>query len=290
MRGNGGGTSTPSTSFQMRAIRPFHDAIDVLLVDERHLDVDLRELGLAVEAQILVAEAAHDLEVAIEAGDHEELLEDLRRLGERVEVAGVEPRRHEEVARAARRVLHHERRLELEEAVRVEVVARGAVELRAHEEVLLQRRAAQIEVAVLEAHRLAGVGVVADRERRRLGAREDVQPGRLDLDLAGRQLGVDVVAARDDAAGDADAELGAQLAGERVRLGVDVGAEDDLGDAAAIAQIDEDAAAVIAARGDPAHEDDLAVADVGGAQVAATVGALQLDEEARSRAQTCGAI
>ena len=31
---------------------------------ERHLDVDLRELGLAVGAQVLVAEAARDLEVA----------------------------------------------------------------------------------------------------------------------------------------------------------------------------------------------------------------------------------
>ena len=90
---------------------------------------------------------------------------------------------------------------------------------------------------------------------------------RLDLDLAGRQLGVDVVAARDDAAGDGDAELGAQLAGERVRLGVDVGTEDHLRDAGAIAKIDEDAAAVIAARGHPAHEDDVLVADVGGAQL-----------------------
>ena len=113
--------------------------LDDLLVDERHLDVDLRELGLAVEAQVLVAEAAHDLEVAVEARDHEQLLEDLRRLGERVELAGVEARRHEEVARAARRVLHHERRLDLEEAVLAEVVARRRGDLRAHEEVLLQR-------------------------------------------------------------------------------------------------------------------------------------------------------
>jgi hypothetical protein len=80
------------------------------------LDVDLGELGLTVVAQVLVAEAAADLEVLVHAGDHEQLLEDLRRLGERVEHAGVEPAGHQEVARAARRVLHHVRRLELEEA------------------------------------------------------------------------------------------------------------------------------------------------------------------------------
>ena len=66
---------------------PSIDAEDVVLVDERHLDVDLRELGLAIEAQVLVAEALDDLEVAVEARHHEELLEELRALGERVELA-----------------------------------------------------------------------------------------------------------------------------------------------------------------------------------------------------------
>ncbi len=114
--------STPRTSFHSREISPSIDREDVVLVDEGHLDVDLRELGLAIEAQILVAEALHDLEVPVEAGDHEELLEELRALGERVELAGVQAARDEEVARAARRVLHHEGRLELEEALLDEVV------------------------------------------------------------------------------------------------------------------------------------------------------------------------
>ena len=54
-------------------------------LDEGHLEVELRELGLAVGAQVLVAEAAGDLEVALEARDHQELLEQLRRLRQRVE-------------------------------------------------------------------------------------------------------------------------------------------------------------------------------------------------------------
>ena len=69
---------------------------------ERHLDVDLRELGLAIGAQVLVAEALDDLEVAVEPADHQDLLEDLRRLRQRVELARVHAARHEVVARALR--------------------------------------------------------------------------------------------------------------------------------------------------------------------------------------------
>ena len=46
-----------------------------LLGDEAHLEVELGELRLAVAAEVLVAEAAGDLEVAVDARDHEELLE-----------------------------------------------------------------------------------------------------------------------------------------------------------------------------------------------------------------------
>ncbi len=48
--------------------QPFEHREEIILVDEAHLDVDLRELGLAIETAVLVAEAAHDLEVAVVAG------------------------------------------------------------------------------------------------------------------------------------------------------------------------------------------------------------------------------
>ena len=60
----------------------------VLLRDEAHLDVELVELARrAVGARVLVAEARRDLEVAVEARDHDQLLELLRRLRQRVELA-----------------------------------------------------------------------------------------------------------------------------------------------------------------------------------------------------------
>ena len=257
-----------------------------LLGHERHLDVDLRELGLAIEAEILVAEAAHDLEVAVVARDHQQLLEDLRRLGERVELAGVEPRRHEEVPRAARRVLHHERRLDLEEPVGPEVVADGAGDLRARDQVLLQLGPAQIEVAVLEPQRLVGLELVLDGEGRRVGLREHLEIRGPHLDGAGRQVGVLVAAARLHLAGDADAVLGAQVGGEREqRRGRLRRIEHQLREALAIAKIDEHAAAVIAIARDPAGQGDLR-SDIGVAELAAGVAATVTLEERGHGART----
>ncbi len=63
------------------------DGDDVVLVDEAHLDVELGELRLAVGAEVLVAVAARDLVVALHAGDHQQLLEQLRALRQGVPAA-----------------------------------------------------------------------------------------------------------------------------------------------------------------------------------------------------------
>ena len=69
MRGNGtcwigrSGTTARVTSID-HGLDEVHDAA---LVDEAHLEVELGELGLAVAAEVLVAEAAGDLEVAVDA-------------------------------------------------------------------------------------------------------------------------------------------------------------------------------------------------------------------------------
>ena len=74
------------------------DRDDVLGVDEAHLHVELGELRLPVGAEVLVAVAAGDLVVALHARDHQQLLEQLRTLRQRVERPGLQPRRHQEVA------------------------------------------------------------------------------------------------------------------------------------------------------------------------------------------------
>ena len=119
--------------------QPLHRLEDVVLVDEAHLDVDLRELGLAIETQRLVPEALDDLEVLFEARHHVELLVELGALGERIELPRVQPRGHQEVAGAARGVPHHDGRLELEEAALVEVAPHDLVDAVADAQGLLER-------------------------------------------------------------------------------------------------------------------------------------------------------
>ena len=73
----------------------FDDGVNHFGARVAHLEIDLRELGLAVGAQVFVAEAARDLEILVEARDHEDLLELLRRLRQRVELAGMDAAGHQ---------------------------------------------------------------------------------------------------------------------------------------------------------------------------------------------------
>ena len=74
----------------------------ILLPGKRHLKVQLRKFQLPVGAKILVTDAFADLEVAVHAADHQYLLENLRRLRQRVELAMVNAAWHQAVARAFR--------------------------------------------------------------------------------------------------------------------------------------------------------------------------------------------
>ena len=139
-------------------------------------------------------------------------------------------------------------------------------------DVALHLRPAEVQVAVLQAQLLGGLGRVGDDERRHLGGGEDAELERLDLDLARGDVLVDGGAAADPAA-HPDDEFAAELLRLLGQLGP-VGLEDDLGQAFAVAQIDEDEMAHVAGLVDPAAEDDLA-AVVGGPQGAAVVGAFQ---------------
>ena len=121
-----------------------HRAEHVVLDDEGHLEVELGELGLAIRAQILVAKAACDLEVAFVAAHHEQLLEELRRLRERVPRAARETARHEEVARTLRRRAREDRRFDLEEVALVEHTAHQRNELVAQRERVRHRAATEV--------------------------------------------------------------------------------------------------------------------------------------------------
>ncbi len=127
------------------------DSEDRFAAREAHLEVDLGELELPVGALILIAETAGDLEVAIEAADHEDLLEDLRRLRQRVELARVDAAGNEKIAGALGRGLCEDGRLDFEESLRTEALADCARDFMTQPEVALHLDATQVDVAVFQA-------------------------------------------------------------------------------------------------------------------------------------------
>ena len=101
-----------------------HHRHHIFALDETHLEIDLREFRLTICARIFIAQALADLQVSIAACDHENLLEKLRTLRQRVPTSFVQTAWHDEVARAFWRSLDEQWGLDFEEAVRLEVVTR----------------------------------------------------------------------------------------------------------------------------------------------------------------------
>ena len=201
-----------------------------------------------------------------------ELLELLRRLRQRVELSGMQARRHEVVARAFRRRRGQDRRLEFEEARLLHAPADRIDHLPAHHDVLVQLVAAQIEEAVLEPDLLRIFLVAEHRHRQFAGGPEHLDLADIDLDRAGRQIRVlGAVRALAHLAVDAHHPFRAQrlgdLEGRRIRVG------HHLGEAVMVAQVDEQHAAMVADAVAPAGEPHL-LADVGFAERAAGMGAV----------------
>lgn len=254
---------------------------DVLLLDERHLDIELVELaGRTVGAGVLVAEARRDLEVAVEAGDHQQLLELLRSLGQGVELARVQAGRDDEVTGALGRRRGEDRGRHLVEAEGHHLGADGADDGRAQHDVAVHALAAQVEEAVLQAPLLVDPVLGVDREGQRGGLAQHLDLGDLDLDLAGRELRVDVVgAARGDLAVDPYDGLLGELRQGLVAGGAGTG--DELHQTVVVAQIDEEDAAQVSAIVQPAAQPDVG-ADVRGAELAAGVGPVPMHSRSSS--------
>ena len=253
------------------AVQVLGEIEDLVALDERHLEVELRELELAIRALRLIAEATSDLVVAFEPGHHVELLEQLWRLRQGIDAAGVQACRDHEVARALRCRLRQDRRLELEEALCLEVVADDARHLRADLEVLLHLVAAQIQRAMADAQRLVDV-LVVELERQRIARCQLVKFVDEDLNGAGREIRVDgSLGTRHDLAAGVDDALDTNRLGHLDRLRGVLGVDHELDNAAAIAQIDEDQTAMVAQARGPTGGVHL-VAELGGVKFAAVPG------------------
>ena len=231
----------------------------IFFAHEGHFHIDLSELRLAVGPQVFVAKTAHDLIVAVKAGDHEKLFEELRGLGQGVEHPRVDAAGNQIIPGAFRRALGQKRRFQVEEPQPVQVTAHGRCGPVAQDQIALQTRPAQVDMTVFEARALSHVHIVFDEERRGLGLIEDLEFSRHHLDGAGGKIRIDhAFGSVPNLAADSQHVLAADGLGLVVRLGSQFGVEHDLGDPLAIAQVDENDAPVVPPPQHPAHENHLA--------------------------------
>ncbi len=239
----------------------FHHIGDVVALHEGHLDIHLGELRLAIGAQILVAEAAGDLVVALHAGHHEHLLELLGTLGQGVELARVRAGRHDVVAGALGRGVRENGRLDLEEAALVQGPAHGLGHRVAQLQVGEHLRTTDVQVAPLHAGGLVGLDAVFNGERRRDRGVQHLHGVGQNLDGTGdhvRVHGLGRTLAHPP--GDLQHVLAAQMLGLLEVLGAHaIRVHHNLGVAVAVAQVDEDEAAVVAGMPRPAGERHLLV-------------------------------
>ena len=168
----------------------FHRGEHVVLRHEAHLDVQLVEHQRPVRPARLVAEAGCYLEIPVEPGHHRQLLELLRRLRQGVELAGVQPGRHQKVPRALRRAGRQYRRLELVEPERDHPPPDAVDDPGPQDHVPLQLLPPQVQEAVAEAHILRIRVLAHDLERQHVGRGLHHQVRDAHLDLARRQLRV----------------------------------------------------------------------------------------------------
>ena len=158
----------------------------------------------------------------------------------------------EVVARAFGSGPRHEGCLDLQKAVVREVVADGARDLMPEAQVALHLRPAQVEIAVLEPHLFVRDGVFSRRERRGTGIVQEQQLGGDELDVTSGHVRVyqrRVTPAQ--RANGGDDILRPRGLGAGVGFGAALFIQHHLGDAGAVANVQKDEVAVVAAAVDP---------------------------------------
>ncbi|MNH71776.1 hypothetical protein D3C73_239280 [compost metagenome] len=226
-------------------------AHDLFFIEEAGLDVDLGEFRLTVGTQVFVTEALGDLVVTVEAGHHQQLLEQLRRLRQGEERTGMSTARHQVVARAFRGSTGQDRRLDVEEAVLVQEATDAGGHARAQTQLLGHFRATQVEEAIAQAGFFTHIGELVERERRGFRFVEHFQFITQHFDHARRHVGVGGTGrTQANLAGDLHDVLAAHAIGSGEGFST-VRIEHDLGQTITITDIEENHPTVVTATVDP---------------------------------------
>ncbi len=189
------------------------------------------------------------MEIAVKPGDHQQLLEQLRRLRQGVELAGVHAAGDQKVAGAFGRAACEDGGLVLQKAHVGEAAADAGGDLGTQDDVAVQGVAPQVEKAVLEADVLVALVLNGDGKGQCLGGAEDFHAVGHHFDAAGGQLGVARLGgAGNHLAGKAGHGFGVQVGAFMMER--TVGMDDHLGQAVMVPQVQKGDAAMVA---DPVH-------------------------------------
>ena len=164
----------------------------IVLSDKRHLDIELVEFTRRpVGPRIFVAETGRYLKIPIEAGNHDQLLELLGRLRQRVKLARMQPARHQKVPRAFGRRRCQDWRLKLRKPLIRHASANRRDHLAAQHDVPVQFFAPKIQEPVTETNVFRVARILVDRHRERLS--RPLHLDRLDpqLDFTSRDTRID---------------------------------------------------------------------------------------------------
>ena len=102
--------------------QPLNQSVNVFPPDKRHLQIDLGKFRLPIRPQILIPKTSRYLKILFRTPHHQELLELLRRLGQRIKFSGVQPGRNQILPRPFRCAFKKNRRFNFPEAFLMQVV------------------------------------------------------------------------------------------------------------------------------------------------------------------------
>ena len=181
----------------------------ILLAGKGHLHIHLIELaGRTVTASVLIPETGSNLEIAVKACGHQQLLELLGSLGQGIELAGMLSGGHQIVSCALGRGCGENGGGDLHKAVLGHGLTQSGNNIAPENDVLLHRRISQVQVAVLQPLGLVGLPAAVDLKGQLViaAAAQYLDLGGNHFDLAGGDLFVLALPLPDDA-GDGDGGL-----------------------------------------------------------------------------------
>ena len=259
--------------FQNFLENAFHHVDYIVFLNERHLDVNLSKLGLTICAKVFIAEATCNLVIALNAANHQHLLELLRALRQCIELAGVRTGRNNIVTCAFRSGVCQDRRFNLKEAALVKSRAHCLGNNMAKLQVCIHLGTTKVEITPLHASGFIGFDTVFDGERRSNRGVQHLNGACQNLDFTCCHIRVNgFVQARANLAGNLQGVFAAQmLSYMEVLFAYAIGVNNNLGVTLTITQVYEDKTAMVAVVPYPTGQGNLCV-NVAAAQLPTRVG------------------